>query len=129
MLITGILKKLKFSKFLQTHFTSPIQIRMKKKLPYRVQFVMDYKKMPFRSTNFLTLHVLTYIYSAFCRSYLVHKHFLHMFNKFELSDLKCEKQLKSKFQLNNIMLKLFAISSVLVKYFDSMTKNIYVKNI
>ena len=69
------------------------------------------------------------MYSAFCRSYLFHKKILHMFNKFELSDLKCEKQLKTKFQLNIIMLKLFAISSVLVKYFYSMTKNIYVKNI
>ena len=31
MLSTGIFLKIKFSKFLQTHFTSPIQIRMKKK--------------------------------------------------------------------------------------------------
>ena len=58
MLSTGIFLKIKFSKFLQTHFTSPKPIRMKKKLPYRVQFVRDYKKMPFRSTNFLTLHGL-----------------------------------------------------------------------
>jgi hypothetical protein len=58
MLSTGIFLKIKFSKFLQTHFTSPKPIRMKKKLPYRVQFVRDYKKMPFRSTNFITLHGL-----------------------------------------------------------------------
>ena len=32
-----------------------------KKLTYRVQFVMDYKKMPFRSTNFITLHGLVYM--------------------------------------------------------------------
>ena len=60
MLSTGIFLKIKFSKFLQTHFTSPIPIRMKKKMPYRVYFVMDYKKMPFRSTNFITLHGLLY---------------------------------------------------------------------
>ena len=62
MLSTGIFLKIKFSKFLQTHFTSPIPIRMKKKMPYRVYFVMDYKKMPFRSTNFITLHGLLFIY-------------------------------------------------------------------
>ena len=38
---------------------------MRKKLPYRVQFVMDYKKMPFRSTNFITLHGLMYMVPAF----------------------------------------------------------------
>ena len=32
MLSTGFFFKNKFSKFLQTHFTTPIQIRMKKKL-------------------------------------------------------------------------------------------------
>ena len=32
MLITGIFKKFKFSKFLQTHFSSPIPIKMKKKI-------------------------------------------------------------------------------------------------
>ena len=31
MSITGIFEKFKFSKFLQTHFTSPIPIRIKKK--------------------------------------------------------------------------------------------------
>ena len=31
MLITGILEKIKFSKFIQTHFSSPKPIRMKKK--------------------------------------------------------------------------------------------------
>ena len=61
MLSTGFFLKIKFSKFLQTHFTSPIPIRMKKKMPYRVYFVMDYKKMPFRSTNFITLHGLIYM--------------------------------------------------------------------
>ena len=61
MLSTGIFLKIKFSKFLQTHFTSPIPIRMKKKLPYRVEFVMDYQKMPFRSTNFITLHGLVMV--------------------------------------------------------------------
>ena len=45
-------------KFLQTHFSTPIRIRIWNKLPYRVQFVMDYQKMPFRSTNFITLHGL-----------------------------------------------------------------------
>ena len=67
MLSTGIFLKIKFSKFLQTHFTSPIPIRMKKKMPYRVYFVMDYKKMPFRSTNFITLHGL--LYTGFLESY------------------------------------------------------------
>ena len=62
MLNTGIFVKIRFSKFLQTHFTSPIPIKMKKKLPYRVQFVMDYQKMPFRSTNFITLHGLLLTY-------------------------------------------------------------------
>ena len=33
MLSTGILLKIKFSKFLQTHFMSPIPIRMKKIAP------------------------------------------------------------------------------------------------
>ena len=66
MLSTGIFLKIKFSKFLQTHFTSPIPIRMKKKMPYRVYFVMDYKKMPFRSTNFITLHGL--LYRLYCRT-------------------------------------------------------------
>ena len=32
MLSTGIFLKIKFSKFLQNHFTSPIPIRMKKKI-------------------------------------------------------------------------------------------------
>ena len=32
MLSTGIFKKIRFSKFLQTHFTLPIPIRMKKKI-------------------------------------------------------------------------------------------------
>ena len=32
MLITGILEKFKFSKFLQTHFSSPIPIRIEKKI-------------------------------------------------------------------------------------------------
>ena len=58
MLSNGFFLKIKFSKFLQTHFSSPIPIRMEKKLPHRVQFVMGYQKMPFRSTNFTTLHGL-----------------------------------------------------------------------
>ena len=60
----------KISKFLQSHFSSPIPIKMKKKLPYRVQFVMDYQKMPFRSTNFITLHGLidTHPHPIFWRS-------------------------------------------------------------
>ena len=41
------------------------QSEWKKNLPHRVQFVMDYKKMPFRSTNFITLHGLLYILSNF----------------------------------------------------------------
>ena len=53
-----------FLKFLQTHFSQPIPIRMKKNLPHRVQFVMDYKKMSFRSTNFITLHGLIYMYNT-----------------------------------------------------------------
>ena len=53
--------EIKFSRFLQTHFSSPIPVRMKKKMPHRVQFVMDKQKMPFRSTNFITLHGLLYI--------------------------------------------------------------------
>ena len=61
MLRTGIFLKIKFSKFLQTHFTSPIPIRMKKKLDHFVYFVMDYQKMPFRSTNFIMLHGLVFI--------------------------------------------------------------------
>ena len=50
-----------FFKFLQTYFSRPIPIRMRKKLAHRVQFVMDYQKMPFRSTNFITLHGLLYM--------------------------------------------------------------------
>ena len=39
----------------------------KKKMPHRVQFVMDYQKMPFRSTNFITLHGLIYMYQICTR--------------------------------------------------------------
>ena len=76
MFSTGIFLKIKFSKFLQTHFSSPIPIRMKKKMPYRVQFAMDYKKMPFRSTNFLTLHGLLHTYKENLRAYCPFIHIL-----------------------------------------------------
>ena len=61
MLFNGIFEKIKFSNFLQTHFSTPIPIRIWNKLPYRVQFVMEYQKMPFRSTNFIMLHGLVFI--------------------------------------------------------------------
>ena len=58
--IYWIFKKKKFFKISSNPFHVTKTNRNEKELPYRVQFVMDYKKMPFRSTNFITLHGLLY---------------------------------------------------------------------
>ena len=53
-----ISKMLENFKFFQTHFSSSIPIRIRNNMAHRIQLFMDYKKMPFRSTNFSTLHGL-----------------------------------------------------------------------